>query len=248
MKKKGFNGTYSSVSDLGSIRLINEDVAKTIINAKSNVLMFVSDGMGAENEEFSASAFISERIIKSFKSINGFSFAFTGRLWLKREVSRINKELYLRENDASFSKVGATLVVTFLINNKLVLLNIGDSRCYFYKKNELKLMTNDDSLSNYLKINKKVIDKNFDINKHVVTNALGMYKRVSYDLKTYKYDNETILLCSDGLYNSIKESDIKAILRTNDTTQIKTHSLINLANFNGGSDNISVSLWEPIND
>lgn len=62
------------------------------------------------------------------------------------------------------------------------------------------------------------------------------------------YNKESILLCSDGLYNNLKENDIENILRTNEDTSDKVLNLINIANYNGGSDNISIALWECLDD
>jgi len=50
------------------------------------------------------------------------------------------------------------------------------------------------------------------------------------------------------LYNNVNNPDIENILNTNDSPEEKVSSLINLANFNGGSDNISLCLWESVNE
>ena len=84
--------------------------------------------------------------------------------------------------------------------------------------------------------------------RHVLTNAIGIFPSLSIDIKVYKYNGESVLLCSDGLYTNIKENDIENILHTEQTTQQKVVSLINIANFNGGSDNISLALWETLDD
>ena len=72
-----------------------------------------------------------------------------------------------------------------------------------------------------------------------------IFTKSSNFILSYK---ESILLCSDGLYNNVHTPDIENILRTDDSTETKVNSLINVANFNGGSDNISVALWECIDD
>jgi serine/threonine protein phosphatase PrpC len=46
------------------------------------------------------------------------------------------------------------------------------------------------------------------------------------------------------LYNNTKDEQIQLILQTKDSVDQKVESLINLANHNGGSDNIAVALWE----
>ena len=119
-----------------------------------------------------------------------------------------------------------------------------------YKDKKANQVFEDQTYANYLynsnKINKKELETH--PKKHILLNALGLSSRLSYDIKVLKYSMESILLCSDGLYNSVQLKDIESILRTKDTTKEKVCSLINLANFNGGSDNISCALWEYIND
>ena len=83
--------------------------------------------------------------------------------------------------------------------------------------------------------------------RHVLMNALGIYPSASIDLKVFPYLNEEILLCSDGLYNNVPVDDIAAIVKGNDTVEMKVNELIAIGNKNGGSDNIAVVLWEAQN-
>ena len=55
---------------------------------------------------------------------------------------------------------------------------------------------------------------------------------------------ETVLLCSDGLYNNVSADDISLILKGDDAVEQKVNELIAIGNKNGGSDNIAVVLWE----
>ena len=80
--------------------------------------------------------------------------------------------------------------------------------------------------------------------RHVLMNALGIFPSVNIDLRALPYSNETLLVCSDGLYNNVPDSEIGNILRSNDSTEQKVNELISLGNANGGSDNIAVVLWE----
>ena len=83
---------------------------------------------------------------------------------------------------------------------------------------------------------------------HVLTNAVGLFPSLSIEIKVSEYNGETIFLCSDGLYNNVSEVDIENILRTDQSCEQKVTSLINVANLNGGSDNISIALWESLDD
>ena len=80
--------------------------------------------------------------------------------------------------------------------------------------------------------------------RHMLMNALGVYPSASADIKLHKYTGQTMVVCSDGLYNNVNDFDIESIIRGEDTTEEKINELISLANCNGGSDNIAIVLWE----
>ena len=84
--------------------------------------------------------------------------------------------------------------------------------------------------------------------RHVLMNALGIYPTASMDIDILDYHGESLLLCSDGLYNNLSDPEIRAILQTDDRPDQKARSLIIDANNNGGSDNIGVAYWEAFHD
>ena len=75
-------------------------------------------------------------------------------------------------------------------------------------------------------------------------NALGIYPSLDLDIKVHPYLNDSILVCSDGLYNNVPNKDILTIMRGSDSPDQKVNELVSLANANGGSDNIAVVVWE----
>ncbi|MBP5217118.1 MAG: hypothetical protein J6038_04710, partial [Bacilli bacterium] len=81
-----------------------------------------------------------------------------------------------------------------------------------------------------------------------VGNALGIFPNLSMDMSVLEYHGERLLLCTDGLYNTVSEPEISAILATDERVDQKVVSLIGTANANGGSDNIGVAYWEAIHD
>ena len=75
-------------------------------------------------------------------------------------------------------------------------------------------------------------------------NALGIYPSLDLDIKVRPYLGDTILVCSDGLYNNVPFKDLLSIMKGSDTPDQKVNELVSLANANGGSDNIAVAIWE----
>ena len=164
-------------------------------------------------------------------------------------IKKINTLLYnTQDKDENYRGMGTTLVVALLVGNKIVVINIGDSRCYLVNNKKLVQITEDQTYVNYLYKSGIIEEKDMatNPNRHVLTNSLGCFPSVSFDKFIINYTGQSIFLCSDGLYNNVSIKDIEAILNTTDETHIKVDSLIELANYNGGSDNISCCLWEPI--
>ena len=149
-----------------------------------------------------------------------------------------------------YKGMGTTLALAFIYKNKLVVINCGDSRTYWVKNNELVQLSEDQTYVNFLLKSGQITEEQALVHpeRHVLTNAIGLFPSLSLDVKVYKYNGETVLLCSDGIYNNVSEKDILNVLKTKLNTEEKVESIINLGNYNGGTDNMSIALWESFND
>ena len=77
----------------------------------------------------------------------------------------------------------------------------------------------------------------------MISRALGVQENVEIDQFSFNYKKgDILLLCSDGLYSMVPDDDICRILGKNESLKTKGEKLINLANKNGGEDNITVTL------
>ena len=250
-EKKVFNGRFSYKKDIGKVRSSNEDEAKILMNSQGYVLMMVADGMGGCNKGDYASLEVIRTLADSFKNKKSFNTLFGVKHWITRTLKIANRNIYnLSYVNVNYKGMGTTIVLAFLFKNKLIITNVGDSRCYLLSKKEFKQVTEDQTYVNYLFHSGIIKESEIKTHpqRHVLTNAIGIYPSISVDQVILNYNKESILLCSDGLYNNIQEADIENILRTDEDVETKVNSLINVANYNGGSDNISVALWESIDD
>ena len=146
--------------------------------------------------------------------------------------------------------MGTTLVLAFISGERLILINIGDSRAYMLKDDRIVRLSEDQTYVDYLyrtgKISRDETMSHPD--RHVLMNALGIYPSLSMDVRVFPYHGEPVLLCSDGLYNNVAESEIAAVMASDERPDQKVGALINEANLNGGSDNIAISYWEAFHD
>lgn len=142
--------------------------------------------------------------------------------------------------------MGTTLSLCLIVKDTLVTAQVGDSRIYLIENNKLKQISVDQTYATYLLHNKKISEKEVNTNKdrHRLTNAVGLKKKVNIDINVFEYHKEKILLCSDGLYNNVSPSVIESTLKGNDSLDRKCFQLIAFGNANGGSDNMAVVIWE----
>ena len=251
MKIKNYKGTYAYQCDIGRVRKSNEDRVKGMVNSFNNVLLVVADGMGGHKKGEYASNEVVSFLSKEFNRKGRFTSFFDAHFWLCSTVKKINKNIFnLQDNDENYRGMGSTICVALIYKRRLMVLNAGDSRCYILKNNKLEQITEDQTYVRYL-INSGQINEKEALThpkRHYLTNAIGLFPTFSYDLFIYDYHGESLFLCSDGLYNNVSFSDIEANLRSNNSVDDKINSLVNLANYNGGSDNISCILWESLDD
>jgi protein phosphatase len=135
-------------------------------------------------------------------------------------------------------------------DDRVSIAHVGDSRVYRLRKNRFEQLTLDHSLM------QELVDRGYfsqeeamrSANRNYVTRALGVEPTVEVEIQeeTVKKD-DIYLLCSDGLSDMVEEEDIHLTLSTF-SANLKTggDQLVQLANTNGGRDNISVCLAQVI--
>ena len=246
--KKYLTGRFSYRTDIGKVRLSNEDQAIALTNASGNVLLIVCDGMGGQKKGDLASSLAIHTIVTSFKMKKGFFNTYFAKVWVSKVIREANKCIYEQSiNNNNYQGMGTTITLLLIIKDIAILANAGDSRCYFLKNHhELVQITEDQTYVGYLLRTGQITAEEALTHpkRHVLMNALGIYPSASVDIKVFPYLNETVLLCSDGLYNNVPHEDITAIVKGEDSVEQKVNELIAIGNKNGGSDNIAVVLWE----
>ena len=246
--------TLYTKTDIGKVRTSNEDsVASLILNSQSfrkefsYGILVVADGMGGHEmgevaSEVAVKTFIeavAENILHFTTSSNGI---IRFRDVLKKAVEVANKKIWaISENQSN--RIGTTLVGAIIFDNHIYIANVGDSRAYLIKPNKsIRQITKDHSAVQEM-LDNHVITKEQAINhprRNILTKALGLSEIVSPDIFEQDMEDETLMLCSDGLYNMIDE---KEITKTVNGNIYKTaDDLISLANKHGGIDNISVAI------
>jgi protein phosphatase len=137
---------------------------------------------------------------------------------------------------------GTTVVATVLHGASLVSMNVGDSRAYLLRDNELRLLSKDHSLVSRLVEMGKISDEEALTHprRNVLYQALGQGSDVEIHTVIEKLRvDDIIILCSDGLWGEVSDPAIKEILHSASSPLLAAKQLIDLANESGGADNIT---------
>ena len=235
-----------SVTDAGVVREMNQDYYFSSDTAVGNLpnLFIVADGMGGHKAGDYASRYTIERVVASVSRNTGEEPIAI----MKEAINKAN-ELFVAESreDESKSGMGTTLVIGTIIGNKLFVANIGDSRLYVVGQN-MRQITRDHSLVDEMvrlgEINADEARVHPD--KNIITRAVGTSDHVEADFFEVEITaDDTILLCTDGLTNMVRDDEILDIIKKYDNAQAATMQLVKEANANGGRDNITVMIIKP---
>ena len=235
-----------SVTDAGVVREMNQDYYFSSDTAVGNLpnLFIVADGMGGYKAGDYESRYTIERVVASVSRNTGEEPIAI----MKEAINKAN-ELLVAESreDESKSGMGTTLVIGTIIGNKLFVANIGDSRLYVVGQN-MRQITRDHSLVDEMvrlgEINADEARVHPD--KNIITRAVGTSDHVEADFFEVEITaDDTILLCTDGLTNMVRDDEILDIIKKYDNAQAATMQLVKEANANGGRDNITVMIIKP---
>ena len=152
------------------------------------------------------------------------------------------------QSDVTLIGMGTTMVIATCIGQYLEVANVGDSRLYVINET-IEQVTRDHSLVEEM-VRMGGIDRASARNhpdKNIITRAIGARDTVETDFFNMELKpGDMVLLCSDGLTNMVEDDEIHRILTGEGTLKKRVEELVRLANQNGGKDNISAIVIEPL--
>jgi len=233
----------------GMVRSHNEDS----IAADAEIgLAVLADGMGGYNAGEVASGIAVELIRTEMKKVlsNTSPEELNGQdaeQLIEKHATRANTAIYqASQSQPQYSGMGTTLVVALWHDNQISVGHIGDSRLYRLRGGALEQITRDHSLLQE-QIDSGMITKEqarHSQNKNLVTRAVGIDPEVETEVHTYSVQpGDVYLLCSDGLSDMVTDEDVQLTLTSLAANlPLAAEQLVQLANDNGGRDNVSVIL------
>lgn len=237
-----------SLSDPGRVRALNEDAVAVDSEYGFAVL---ADGMGGHRAGDVASRMALDIVVERLRGrvlqFRAGALRPTPLQFAEQIVGEANRAVHsAARQQAGCSGMGTTLALVLFHGEDVALVHVGDSRIYRLRSGRLQLLTRDDSLlCDQVELGLIAAeDASESHNRHLVTQALGISARVPVHLHEERVRcGDVFLLCTDGLSDLVEEGDIELIvdsLKTN--LPLAASHLVQLANDNGGYDNITVAL------
>jgi serine/threonine protein phosphatase PrpC len=238
---------YAGLTNTGLLRDHNEDAYKLPEDADADTLFrkghlyVLADGMGGHEKGEVASAI-------TIETVNSEYYAIMKQLDEHNPedaiIDALTQAIQKANNDVMdvTEGGGTTVVAAVLYGDLLVAMNVGDSRAYLLRGNELKQLSRDHSLVSRLVELGKITEEEALTHprRNVLYQALGQGTDVEIHIasETLKV-NDVIILCSDGLWGEVAELAITEVISNATSPLAAAEQLIKLANASGGPDNIT---------
>ena len=238
-------------TDLGRVRKNNEDY----YSIDSSLQLYVlSDGMGGEAHGEVASQLAVQTILTHCRQAeNSRTTPIFGESSpdVSERTNRLASAIHLANrkvfetaaSNAEQKGMGATIVAAWVEAQRLSLAHVGDSRAYLLRAGSMDQLTSDHSLVAE-KVRVGILtpqEADASEMQSVLTRAVGTNSTVQVDTDEQALlVGDSVLLCSDGLTRMVTDPEIASTLLTSTSAQESADRLVDLANDNGGVDNVSV--------
>jgi serine/threonine protein phosphatase PrpC len=244
-------------SDAGLVRELDEDSLLCLTITPSYEarigpvlgLFSIADGMGGhEGGEMASKMAIQVLAEKTMKDI--LLPMMAGELVLDEDVATLLRRVTIAANDAVYlarqkrgNDMGTTLTTVLVRDERLFLAHVGDSRAYRWDAEGLEQLTVDHSVVASMIAEGQIDPEEIYTHPHrsVVYRCIGDKPTVEVDTDMLPLaPGDRILLCSDGLWEMIRDEGIEDVLMQEADPQAAADLLVKHANVAGGEDNISV--------
>jgi protein phosphatase len=241
---------FTQLSDVGLVRDHNEDYIghsgppNAAHGADRGWLFVIADGVGGHDRGEVASRLAVETMLSAFqKAKQGEALTSV----LPRAIERANQVVY--ETAMSMgpggSSMATTIVACGLRHNRAVIAHVGDSRCYILRQGNALPVTKDHTMAAEQFRMGLITSREASGSQtsHVLSRSVGSGMFVNVESSEQQiFAGDVLLLCSDGLHNSVGSDDYRNIVKPEGDLKIAARQLIELAKQRDGRDNISVQL------
>ena len=237
-----------TITDVGKVRNENQDCVRFIQNSMpSYAVLALCDGMGGAKAGSVASdialTFFTAQVTEH---LSGKKSKESIAEMVSNVVTEANKRIFERgSSDKDCEGMGTTLVAVVVKGKECCVVNVGDSRAYLISGGEITQVTRDHSFVEEM-VGKGKITREQARNhpkKNIITRALGAERTIACDTFMPEFKrNDLLLLCSDGLSNTLSDTEILEVVKSKKNLEDIGKELLNMALSRGAPDNVTVGL------
>lgn len=230
-------------TDKGMRRSNNEDACFVM---KKNRVFIVADGVGGNNSGEIASRTAVNEIANYVEThaLEELDSAEQIQEYFEDCIKSANfKVLEMSQRFEANKGMATTVVCAYVLKDTIYIVNVGDSRAYVFRDGTLTQITEDHTYVNTL-LKAGLISENEaenHENRNMITRAVGADYTVDADFFSVPIEVEDIvLICTDGLYGEVGDEELVKTLSEEKSMTDICNELVEMANDNGGSDNITM--------
>ncbi|RLT97957.1 PP2C family protein-serine/threonine phosphatase [Ketobacter sp.] len=212
-----------TLSQKGDKSAVNEDACLALA---SKGVFVVADGVGGGP----SGDFASRTLVQEIEALCATSDQPEEDLL--QAIQSANLKIYQAGQDPKLNGMATTVAAIVIQGESLLVCHVGDSRVYLLRNGDMSALTRDHS---------KLIAKN-DVQKQVVTNALGIRESVKIEISRFSHlIGDQLLLMTDGISDVVNERRMHQLLSVEGrSTSEKLKSLVEESEMAGGKDDKTV--------
>jgi protein phosphatase len=234
------------ISEVASGKVLASKRPVTLPLHPQGVLLMVCDGMGGAAAGEVASWLACETVARGLFEEREVVSGFAGAPALISALRLANRVILGEAHEHSAERgMGTTSTAALVLEDRLVVAQVGDSRAYLFRGGVMEQLTKDQSLAMAMVDSGVISPADMKTFPHadVILQALGVQPEVTpVTSEVELVRGDTVLLCSDGLHAPVADDRIAAILSAHNDLDACARALVDAALAAGGPDNVTVVL------
>ena len=255
-RKRPTNQDHYLIADLNKSMRVHDtsltlDNETRVYGGSQGKLLIVADGMGGEAEGERACTIAVDQVTTYVLNSLGWCFRLEEGSEhdfeddLKQALESCQKSIQtVVGKHPEMKSMGTTMTMVYIVWPRGFVVHVGDSRCYLLRNGQLDQITVDHTMSEMMAETGQMSrdEARHAPMGHVLWNVLGgRSNELSVDVYKLTLEcDDILLLCTDGLYDMVPHEMLQELLNSNASAEAACRKLVNLANENGGKDNITV--------
>lgn len=216
--------SLGKIHDIGRRDYQQDSFGQTAVLRNTGILAVLADGMGG----LSGGERVSQKIVMEALTFGSTLQANQVPTALPGMVAGINRAVNQMLGPKGLYTSGSTVVSALITGNALRWISVGDSRVYLYRDGQLSQLSRDhdllqDWMPDILEGKRSMAEALRDPNGRKLTSFIGMgeLRHVDYNRTPIPLlPGDRVLLMSDGVYGTVSDAEMAAILRDCGSVQL----------------------------